>query len=99
MIRQCSVCSQAEHVFIIMKNIKKNIKNKICIVVYDDAAYFIKDFNPKNIPIQNISIGKVRRLTKDFIDLIFYEDSKDSIHGIVIPIKAIISCKELIYTL
>ncbi len=81
-----------------MTNISKNIKNKICVVVYDEATYSTRNINPQKPPIQNVSVGKVRRIGDDFIDLVFYKGTKTFARGIIIPIKAIASCEELVYT-
>lgn len=82
-----------------MTNIPKNIKNKICVVIYDDAAYSTCDINPRKSPRQTISVGKVRRINNDFIDLVFYKGQKALAHGVIIPLKAVASCEELVYKL
>jgi hypothetical protein len=79
-------------------NKTKNIKNKICVVIYDDAAYSTRDTNPRKSPRQTISVGKIRRVNDDFIDLVFYKSKKALTRGVIIPLKAVVSCEELVHT-
>lgn len=90
------VCSRTgHHFFDYMREIPKNLKNKICVVIYDDAVYFKTNVNPQKPPRQVVSVGEIRRVTDDFVDLAFYKRSGNFSKGIIIPISTIISCEEL----
>ena len=73
------------------------MKDKICVVVYDDAVYFTHNFDPKRPPMRIISVGEIRRINNDFIDLIFLKSKKNFHRGIIIPLSAVTSCEELKY--
>lgn len=74
---------------------KNNFLNKLCRVTYEDAHYSYDDIdiNKFVIPPPVVSIGKVRRITDQLIDLSPVKNESKSIKGIIIPIRAV---KEII---
>lgn len=78
----------------------ESLKNKICIVEYEDASYSYVDLVKKKIPMPKpiISIGKIRRVTDNLLDLgLVWSESKTDkyFYGLIIPKKSIISASEL----
>ncbi|MEK7185299.1 MAG: hypothetical protein AAB726_01625 [Patescibacteria group bacterium] len=68
-------------------------------IEYQDASYTFFDIEKENIlpPSPIISIGKLRGINQNFIDigLKWSADDNKFFEGIVIPIKSIVSFKKL----
>jgi hypothetical protein len=73
-------------------------KNKLCVLIYEDATYSVNDIDPRIKPIDYVSIGRIRRVTKDFVDICFSELNSKPRMGVVIPINAVKSCEILVET-
>lgn len=86
--------------FIMAKNKGEKLKVGVLYKIeYEDASYTFFDIEKENIlpPNPIISVGKLRRINQDFIDigLKWSADDDKFFEGIVIPIKSIVSFKKL----
>lgn len=73
----------------------KKFLNKKCKITYEDAHYSYDDIDLQKfkVPEAVVSIGTVRRITDELIDISPVQNENMSLKGIVIPIKAV---KEII---
>ena len=72
----------------------KMTEGKYYVLEYDDASYFYVDVVAKKIkkPERVYSVGRVRRFTDNFVDLVLtwdFDDENIFHDGIIIPKKTI----------
>lgn len=73
--------------------------NNICLVTYEDAAYSYIDVVKNNMlkPKHIKTIGKIRRITDEFIDIgmVWFENTNKYQNGIILPINSIINIEQI----
>lgn len=84
-----------------MKN--KNLKNPICAILWQDAAYSFDKKTPKETPLPKLTVGFVVESNENFTNIatnIDYNTENDKIipkDGFLIPNKVIIKFQKIGY--